>query len=162
MGKESEPSESAFAMPEKDREAPRVIQMNPVDGSLTGGKVWVTIQAEDNVGVIKTELQVSEDKGETWTSAGTDSGEKGKILLDTGKYADGKILVRSLAYDAENNVSTGLQYTYRVDNTGPEQVQGLRYESGITTATIYWNDVKDEDLAFFRVEKKEKTELLQK
>ena len=156
MGKESEPSESAFAMPEKDREAPRVIQMNPVDGSLTGGKVWVTIQAEDNVGVIKTELQVSEDKGETWTSAGTDSGEKGKILLDTGKYADGKILVRGLAYDAENNVSTGLQYTYRVDNTGPEQVQGLRYESGITTATIYWNDVKDEDLAFFRVEKKEK------
>ena len=156
IGKESQPSESAFAMPEKDRENPRVIQMNPVDGALTGGKVWVTIQAEDNVGVIKTELQVSEDEGKIWTSAGTDTGEKGRILLDTGKYADGKILIQGLAYDAENNVSTGLQYTYRVDNTGPEQVQGLRYESGTTTATIYWDDVKDGDLAFFRVEKKEK------
>ena len=70
--------------------------------------------------------------------------------------------IKGLAYDAQGNVSTGLSYTYRVDNTGPEQVKGLSGETTSTTATLRWNDVADKDFSYFRLERKQEDGVFKK
>ena len=155
MGRESEPSDVVSAKPSIDEEKPTVVQMNPENGSAISGTSYISVQAEDNIGVVKTEIQVSEDEGASWEKAGEETFGTGKIALDTSKYKDGKICVKGLAYDAQGNVSTGLSYTYRVDNTGPEQVKGLSGETTSTTATLRWNDVADKDFSYFRLERKQ-------
>lgn len=154
MGRESEPSDVVSAKPSIDEEKPTVVQMNPENGSAISGTSYISVQAEDNIGVVKTEIQVSEDEGASWEKAGEETFGTGKIALDTSKYKDGKIRVKGLAYDAQGNVSTGLSYTYRVDNTGPEQVKGLSGETTSTTVTLRWNDVADNDFSYFRLERK--------
>lgn len=155
MGRESEPSDVVAAKPSKDEEKPRVVQMSPENGSAVSGVQFISVQAEDNIGVVKTEIQVSEDEGQSWEKVGENTSGNGKIALDTRKYKDGKLLVKGLAYDAQSNVSTGLSYAYRVDNTGPEQVKGLSGETTSTTATLRWNDVADKDFSYFRLERKQ-------
>ena len=162
MGRESEPSDVVSAKPSIDEEKPTVVQMNPENGSAISGTSYISVQAEDNIGVVKTEIQVSEDEGASWEKAGEETFGTGKIALDTSKYKDGKICVKGLAYDAQGNVSTGLSYTYRVDNTGPEQVKGLSGETTSTTATLRWNDVADKDFSYFRLERKQEDGVFKK
>ena len=162
MGRESEPSDVVSAKPSIDEEKPTVVQMNPENGSAISGTSYISVQAEDNIGVVKTEIQVSEDEGASWEKAGEETFGTGKIALDTSKYKDGKIRIKGLAYDAQGNVSTGLSYTYRVDNTGPEQVKGLSGETTSTTATLRWNDVADKDFSYFRLERKQEDGVFKK
>lgn len=162
MGRESEPSDVVSAKPSIDEEEPTVVQMNPENGSAISGTSYISVQAEDNIGVVKTEIQVSEDEGASWEKAGEETFGTGKIALDTSKYKDGKIRIKGLAYDAQGNVSTGLSYTYRVDNTGPEQVKGLSGETTSTTATLRWNDVADKDFSYFRLERKQEDGVFKK
>lgn len=162
MGRESEPSDVVAAKPSKDEEKPRVVQMSPENGSAVSGVQFISVQAEDNIGVVKTEIQVSEDEGQSWEKVGENTSGNGKIALDTRKYKDGKLLVKGLAYDAQSNVSTGLSYAYRVDNTGPEQVKGLSGETTSTTATLRWNDVADKDFSYFRLERKQEDGVFKK
>ena len=162
MGRESEPSDVVSAKPSIDEEKPTVVQMNPENGSAISGTSYISVQAEDNIGVVKTEIQVSEDEGASWEKAGEETFGTGKIALDTSKYKDGKIRIKGLAYDAQGNVSTGLSYTYRVDNTGPEQVKGLSGETTSTTATLRWSDVADKDFSYFRLERKQEDGVFKK
>lgn len=162
MGRESEPSDVVSAKPSIDEEKPTVVQMNPENGSAISGTSYISVQAEDDIGVVKTEIQVSEDEGASWEKAGEETFGTGKIALDTSKYKDGKIRIKGLAYDAQGNVSTGLSYTYRVDNTGPEQVKGLSGETTSTTATLRWNDVADKDFSYFRLERKQEDGVFKK
>ena len=154
IGRESEPSDTVSAKPSKDEEKPRVVQMSPENGSAISGIKNISVQAEDNIGVVKTEIEVSEDEGESWEKAGDNIAGSGKIALDTTKYKDGKLLVKGFACDAQGNVSTGLSYAYRVDNTGPEQVKGLSGQTTATTATLRWDDVSDNDFSYFCLERK--------
>ena len=150
MGRESEPSDVVSAKPSIDEEKPTVVQMNPENGSAISGTSYISVQAEDNIGVVKTEIQVSEDEGASWEKAGEETFGTGKIALDTSKYKDGKIRIK------------GLSYTYRVDNTGPEQVKGLSGETTSTTATLRWNDVADKDFSYFRLERKQEDGVFKK
>ena len=152
FGQEGYPSDIAVAMPEADTELPRVVQLLPVNGSIIGGRVELYAQAQDNVAVTKTELYVSLDEGRTWTLLKAANNNYCKHTLSTTEYEDSMISIKSLAYDAAGNVSNGLSYQYKIDNTGPEKVTGLSYESTATTITLKWNDVADQDFSFFRVE----------
>ena len=73
--------------------------------------------------------------------------------LNTANLPDGEIRVRALAWDAAGNESDPLTYVYRIDNTGPEAVTGLAAEATSVTITLRWNDVADDDISFFRVER---------
>lgn len=154
FGVEGKPSDVAVATPLTDTEAPRVVQLTPVNGSIIGGNVELYANAQDNVAVVKTELYISEDDGQTWNLLKSTNNSYCSYTLSTKEYEDKIISIKGLAYDARGNVSTPLIYKYKIDNTGPEKVTGLSYESTATTVTLRWNDVADNDLAFFRVERK--------
>ncbi|MCI9615075.1 MAG: leucine-rich repeat protein, partial [Dorea sp.] len=154
FGQEGERSKIAIAMPQTDTELPRIVQLTPVNNSLIGGNTKLYMNAEDNVSVTKTELYLSLDDGITWMLLATTKESHCGFNLPTGMYNDQSILIKGLAYDASGNVSTPLIYSYKIDNTGPEQVTGLSYESTATTITLRWKDVADNDFSFFRVEQK--------
>lgn len=154
MGLESQPSDTAMAVPESDRELPRVVKLLPANGKVIGGTVELYAQAEDNVAVTETQILLSVDEGVTWSLLEKNQAEFCSYLLDTTKYADGVVQIKGMAKDAAGNESDGLTYTYKIDNKGPEQVTGLEYESTATTITLKWSDVADRDFSFFRVERK--------
>ena len=152
LGTEGAPSQTAVAIPRTDTEAPRVVQMTPVNGSVIGGNVEFYANAQDNVAVVKTEIYLSTDDGESWELLSSTKNNYSRCTLDTKLIESETIKVKGVAYDAAENQSTDLIYVYRIDNIGPEKVTGLSYESTATTITLKWNDVADEDFAFFRVE----------
>ncbi|MDC7288481.1 leucine-rich repeat protein [Blautia schinkii] len=155
-GMESLPSEIVSAYPGIDVEKPRILELNPSPERRISGKVKFSLRAEDNVSVTKTELYTSTDDGVNWIllSSGTSSSVDG--TFDTTEILSGKLKVKGLAYDARNNISDPLIYTYEVDNQGPEAVSGVNAESTAVSITLRWNDVSDQDIAFYRVEQKQK------
>ncbi|MCL2350955.1 MAG: Ig-like domain-containing protein, partial [Firmicutes bacterium] len=154
LGQEGPPSEIAAGMKGTDEESPVVTKMTPASGSYINGTVSVAVTAIDNVGVTKAELYCSADAGATWELCGSRTGAPYTFALDTTRFADGVIRIRAIAYDARNNASVPLIYAYSVDNTGPEKVTGLAYTSTSVTITLSWNDVADDDIGFYRVERK--------
>lgn len=154
FGQEGEPSNIAVATPLEDTELPRVIQLTPANGSIIGGNVDLYANAQDNIAVIKTELYLSVDDGDTWSLLKSVDSNYCGYTLKTAEYGDKTVLVKGLAYDASGNVSNPLTYSYKIDNSGPEKVTGLSYESTATTITLKWNDVADNDFSFFRLERK--------
>ena len=149
LGEESVPSEYIGATLDPDTEAPVVTRLTPANATYLHGTASFSLKAEDNVGVTRTAFAWSADNGETWT----EFGEPGNVSLDTTALPDGEIRVRGTAFDAVGNESDPLTYVYRIDNTGPEMVTGLAAEATSVTITLNWNDVADDDIRFFRVER---------
>ena len=155
FGQEGEASEVTGATLSSDTEIPVVTKLSPVNASFLSGTVEIQLTAQDNVSVIRSELQYSIDEGVNWTQLGEGTSGKLSVSMDTRKFSDGEIRIRGFAYDAAGNKSEPLTYVYRIDNTGPEQVKGLTYSSTDITVTLSWSDVSDEDISFYRVERRE-------
>lgn len=154
FGQEGEASEIAGVTLSADTEAPVVTKLSPANASYLTRTATIGLTAQDNVSVTKAELYYSIDGGAAWTQFGKSASGSFTTTLDTTDFADGEIRIKGMAYDAAGNQSSALTYVYMIDNTGPEQVQGLSYESTDVTATLTWNDVADDDISFFRVERK--------
>ena len=154
FGQEGEASEIAGVTLSADTEAPVVTKLSPANASYLTRTATIGLTAQDNVSVTKAELYYSIDGGAVWTQFGKSASGSFTTTLDTTDFADGEIRIKGMAYDAAGNQSSALTYVYMIDNTGPEQVQGLSYESTDVTATLTWNDVADDDISFFRVERK--------
>ena len=154
FGQEGEASEIAGVTLSADTEAPVVTKLSPANASYLTRTTNIGLTAQDNVSVTKAELYYSIDGGAAWTQFGKSASGSFTTTLDTTDFADGEIRIKGMAYDAAGNQSSALTYVYMIDNTGPKQVQGLSYESTDVTATLTWNDVADDDISFFRVERK--------
>ncbi|MCL1808755.1 MAG: leucine-rich repeat protein [Clostridiales bacterium] len=156
FGQEGPASDVASAMKGEDNEPPQVTKLTPANMSYISGSATVTATAIDNVAVTKVELCYSTDGGETWVLFQTKASAPFSGTLDTTAFADGVVRVRAIAYDAMNNVSDPLAYAYCIDNTGPEKVAWSEppYTSTSVTVTLAWRDVADDDISFFRVERK--------
>ncbi len=152
FGQKSEASKIVSAMPSSDAEAPTVTKLTPVNASCLTGTVTISLTAEDNVSVTKAALYYSTDNGENWTLIKEFNTDNFSTSFDTTALADGVIHIKGVAYDAAGNESSALTYVYSIDNTGPEQVTGLSYESTDVTVTLSWNDVADKDIRYYRVE----------
>ncbi|MCQ4672836.1 leucine-rich repeat protein [Lactonifactor longoviformis] len=155
MGQEGIPSEPAAGVPQTDKEPPRVVKMLPSNGKTIGGSTELYVQAEDNVAVVFTQIYLTRDKGTTWELLSENRGQDCRFQMDTSEYGDGLVQVKGVAVDAAGNRSSGLIYTYKIDNQGPDEVTGLSWESTSSTITLRWKDVADKDLSFFRVEQKQ-------
>ena len=157
FGQEGPPSDIATALMGADEEPPQVTKMVPANMSFIGGSATITVTAIDNVVVAKVELYYSLDEGETWQLFASKTSLPFTGVLDTTLLAEGPIRVRALAYDAQNNISDPLTYLYSIDNSGPEKVlwSDPPYTSTSVTITLSWHDVADNDISFFRVERKE-------
>lgn len=152
FGQEGLPSKIVVATSNRDTEAPQMVQLNPVAGSIIGGAAEIYAQAIDNVAVVKMVLMISTDEGNTWSELTQSNDYFCRYQLNTRDYQIQKIMVKAIAYDAAGNESSSLGNTYRIDNDGPAKVTGLNYESTATTAVIKWEDVPDQDLVGFRLE----------
>lgn len=154
-GREGDASQIACATPGTDKELPRVVKLTPANKSRIAGTVELYAQSQDNIQATATSIYYSVDGGDTWTIIHTEKSDYCRCTLDTTQFEGNTLLVKALAEDAAGNVSTGLTYTYSVDNVGPEKVKNLSYESTSTTITLKWDDVADQDFSFFRVEEKQ-------
>jgi fibronectin type 3 domain-containing protein/PKD repeat protein len=154
FNQESIPSDEAFAIKGVDDAPPQIVSITPADYSVIGGEVSVAVMAIDNVQIVRTEVSYALGESEDWQPLGSDSRTPTSIPLDTTQFADGVIRIKAQAYDAFENQSAPFIVTYHIDNTGPEQVSGLSFTSTATNITLYWNDVADEDVAYFCVEQK--------
>ena len=152
FGQESDPSDLAEATLTPDTESPAVTKLNPQNGKYLNGTVTVTLTAEDNFTVAKTQLYYSLDDGQRWILLAESANASFAATLDTAKLPDGKLKIKGIAYDAAGNESAPLIYVFQVDNTGPEQVKGLASESTSVTVTLSWDDVADNDISYYRVE----------
>ena len=155
-GHESPPSAIAAGMRGVDEEPPQVTRMTPANNTFINSIRNITVTAIDNVAVNCVILEYSTDAGETWEEYGEKIGSPYTFAFDTTQFEDGIIRIRATAYDAMNNESTPLTYVYYIDNTGPEQVtwREIPYTATSVSITLSWNDVSDDDVSFFRVERK--------
>ena len=152
FGAEGEISEIVGVTLAPDTEAPTVTSLTPANGRFLTGTVNLTLRAVDNVTVAKAALYYTVDSGENWVLiAELDQGSF-QTVFDTTALADGLIHIKGIAYDVAGNESRALTYTYTIDNTGPEQVTGLAYESTNVTLTLRWEAVADSDIRYYRVE----------
>ena len=147
LGQEGTACETVTAARIADTEKPQVTRISPANNSRINGTVTFHATAIDNVAVASVAYEYSLNEGNTWV------GFNG--TLDTTVLRDGSLYVRATATDRSGNVSDPLRYAYMMDNTGPEQVTGLYGESTSVTITLHWNDVADDDIRFYRVERLE-------
>ena len=154
LGQEGVPSLVVGATLSVDKEAPIVTKLTPANGSSLVGTASMTVSAEDNVDVSRIVLEYAVDGSETWLPLVELTGSQRKADVDTTAIADGIIRVRATAYDAAGNSSTPLVYLYKVNNCGPEKIQGLSWTSTHVSVTLRWKDVSDDDIYFFRVEER--------
>ena len=136
---------SAAAQP--DAESPVVTALSPASYSTLSGSVAVTATARDNVAVVGFEASYSADGGETWIPVASIEGASCAFTFDTTAVADGVILFRVLALDGMGNAGGhNRTVTYKIDNTGPAQVENLAAVVVYPTQlTVSWARPLDED-----------------
>ena len=149
-----EASDIVGATLSEDTEVPTVTKISPVSMSYLSGTVNLSLTAEDNVSVVGAVLDYSIGDGDDWIRLAELGENQYSASLNTTTLEDGVIHVRGIAYDAAGNESTPLTNAYSIDNTGPAKVRGLSYESTDVTVTLRWDEVPDDDIRFYRVEKK--------
>ena len=154
LNQEGVPSLVVGATLAPDQEAPVVTKMAPANGCTLLGQVTLSVTATDNVQVSRITLEYSTDDGQTWNALAELAGGSDQTVVDTTQIPDGNICIRAVAWDAAGNASNPLVYQYRVDNCGPEKVKGITWTSTTTSVTLRWENVSDEDIHFFRVEKR--------
>jgi len=154
FGLEGEPSDIVGATLSADTEAPMVTKLSPANMSYLSGTTTLQLTAQDNVSVTKAILAYSVEGSDSWTQIAELKSGNFSTTFDTTLLEDGVIRVKGIAFDAADNESDPLIYTYAVDNTGPEQVKGVAWQSTSVTATLSWEDVADNDISYFLVERK--------
>lgn len=153
MNLEGEASDVAGATLSGDTEPPQVTKLTPSSGTYLSGTVTLGMKAQDNISVTRGEFYYSLDGGLTWTQIAEVLPGNMTTSLDTTTLPDGKLRVKGVAYDAKGNQGA-LTNDFCIDNTGPEQVQDLSYESTSVTVTLRWKDVADQDIGAYQVERK--------
>ena len=155
-GQESAWSEAVGIIAIKDDIPPVVIGIEPVEGTKVGTAASILVRAEDNLLLSSVRLQYSLNGTDNWTDIETIN-TTGNATFDWNlPPVNGRIFVRAIARDMAGNESDGSPVrTYVSDQQGPEQVTGLTAAATATSVTLRWNDVPDNDFAYFQVERKD-------
>lgn len=148
-------------IPNADEEEPRVLKLEPskVLNDVISGTISFTINAEDNIGVVKFELYYSSENSDEWNLISEYEGATGSLSFNTKSVSDGSYSFKAIAYDAMGNSGDGsLIKTYTIDNTAPEKVTGLNTKAIYASkATIAWRNVSDKDINHFILRRKTDT-----
>ena len=148
-------------IPNADEEEPRILKLEPskVINDVINGIVKFSINAEDNIGVVKFELYYSVENSGEWKLISEYKGASANISFNTKSVSDGIYSFKAIAYDAIGNSGDGsIVKTYTVDNTGPDKVTGINTKAVYASkATIAWNNVSDKDINHFILRRKTDT-----
>lgn len=158
FGQESQPSAVVYGVPQKDQICPVVLGIEPLDGNVFGPHAQITVRAEDNTNLSSIKLQYSTD-GTNWTDIGIEKTDDNALFNWDTAPIDNKVMVRAIARDSSGNESDGTPMrTYRIDQQGPAQVTLDTPTVDISTVTLRWKDVPDNDFSYFQVERKDTAE----
>ncbi|MDP4181845.1 MAG: hypothetical protein Q8942_12220, partial [Bacillota bacterium] len=155
-GHESSPTTSDAVKPNKDMTAPVISGFEPLEGATFGSIATITVRAEDNVQLQNITLQYSIDGGNKWSDAAKIETKDNAVIRWNTASLSGDVKVRAIAEDMAGNKSNGLPViTYHIDTSGPSRVTGLSAVPSITSVTLKWNSIPDNDFSYFQVEKKD-------
>jgi fibronectin type 3 domain-containing protein len=133
---------------------PVILGIEPADNSVLGANPNIIVRAEDNVSVSKIKLQYSLD-GSAWSDIETKDTSGTALFNWKTNSLNGKVYIRAIAYDDSGNASDGTPVrTYTLDSIGPNMVTGLSFTPHTTYIVLKWNNVPDDDVAYFVVERK--------
>lgn len=138
----------------EDIKAPRMVSMSP-DAGRVGQAVTLTLEGKDNRAVTGFELYIRKDGEEEWEPLATISakGNKGEYLWDTTSCEETDYFIKAVAVDKAGNKSESLfMRRYEVDNTGIAKIILSECTVGSTAVQLTWEDVAEEDFAYFQVE----------
>ncbi len=148
-------SEIATAAALADTEAPQVTKITPDDYSTLNKTFSVAATANDNIAVVRFELLYSKDDGATWEKLGEKAGATCTIFVNSIDIPDGEYKFKVIAYDEAGNCGESFVRNYKIDNTGPEKVSGIKTVAVYSSkATLSWNKVSDSDCKSFILQKK--------
>ena len=168
-GQESMPSGIAAGSPEPDTTAPVVLGIEPLDGSILGSSARITVRAQDNLLLSRIKLQYSVVERVYSVTDTVYSGQEETSWMDIATITtagnatfdwntsglSGEVMVRAIAIDSAGNESDGNPIrTYTIKTEAPSKVTGLTATIYTTSAVLKWNDVPDQDFAYFQVERK--------
>lgn len=159
FGQESEQSPAQSVIAQADTIPPVILGIEPVDSTAVGRQVKITVRAEDNLLLSSIKLQYSLNGSTDWVDIDTINTKANATFTWNLPSVDGNIFVRAIARDSSGNESNGSPVrAYISDQQGPSQVTGLTVAAGTTVVTLRWNDVSDNDFAYFQVERKDSLE----
>ncbi len=157
---EGEDSRILKAKLKEDKTSPEMRSLRPENHAvITGDHVNFYASAVDTdsgyiagmtleyrVGTNGDWQMMTQSKGQNWISCDFDTTQEG--------IPDGAFAIRARALDQAGNASEYITYTYIVDNTPPTPPTGLAVTGTATTVNIIWNDVPEDDRAYFVVQQK--------
>ena len=137
-----------------DEDVPSITEMSPSGGTY-GGNIRIDIKAEDNKKIDRIGLEYRKEGDSDYTLIKELYAPNNNISfnIDTALYDDGIYYYNAYAIDASGNRSDEYIRRYIYDNTGIQKITGLEAECGVNNVCLYWEDVTDEDFAYFDVEK---------
>ncbi|MBR1599588.1 MAG: fibronectin type III domain-containing protein, partial [Lachnospiraceae bacterium] len=151
-GLEGEWSEGAVIVSDEDTEAPRIEEVSPLDGVLTG-KVKISVKASDNKALHRLVIEKYHEEADANELITECSIESGTAVYELDTTAMGKeVTLCYTVYDKEGNCNDEFLCTYKIDNEGPSAPTGLSAEIYSTTAVLSWDAPKDEDYSYALVE----------
>jgi RHS repeat-associated protein len=153
---ESNKSSAVSVIAQADTVPPVILGIEPVDSTIIGKQVKVTVRAEDNLLLSSIKLQYSLNGSTDWVDIDTVNTKSNATFTWDLTSHDGNIFIRAVARDSAGNESDGSPVrTYVSDQQGPAQVTGLMATPSTTVITLRWNDVSNDDFAYFQVECKD-------
>ena len=156
FNQESEPSQSVFIQVAEDKTAPVIQGMSPTANSRVNKDSKITVNAYDAAGVASILLEYKD--GEEWILIGEKEASKEGAAVFTWnnqELEDGTYTLRATAIDVNGNRGEE-EYTrkYIVDNTGISKINITDVTADSSYVSLKWEDVGDEDFAYFQVEQK--------
>ncbi|MDQ2085050.1 fibronectin type III domain-containing protein [Herbivorax sp. ANBcel31] len=155
FGQESTKSEVVEITTSEDVIPPMVMGISPVDETTLGKSAQITVRAEDNIAVSSMTLQYFDNSKDNWVDIETIKTSRVANFVWEDIPVSDEIKVRAIAKDSSGNISDGTPVrTYYIKDEEPEKVTGLNASPYATNILLRWNDVSDDDFAYFLVEKK--------
>ncbi len=140
----------------EDDDPPSIKSMTPQAGDVNK-TVTVCVEGSDNRAVTQVNYYIRKDDETEWTFLAEVEAvdNKAEYAWDTTTLIDETYYIKAVAKDAAGNENENLyQRRYKVDNTGIAKIQLVECTPGSTMIQITWEDVTEEDFAYFHVEQK--------
>ncbi len=148
-------SNTADLAVDSDTTPPVVLGIAPSNNAVIAPQSTITVNASDNLLLSSITLQYAMSESGPWTNIETKSSTGTASFSWDSSPLSGSVFVRAIARDLPGNVSDGTPVrSYTIDGAGPEQVTGLKGAGSTTSIMLQWNDVSDQDFAYFQIESK--------
>ncbi len=159
-GNEGELSDPVSEMLKEDNEAPQILSFNFPDNSTLPANPTIRVLASDNYMLSKVvlEYKAADEQNDKWKSIGSVEVDTyssvASFKWDTSALIEGKYVVRAYAQDAN-----GLKSEYKLMNyylnLNPPEVPKLTLKPGGWKIDLSWEKILDEDLAGYRIYRKD-------